>query len=1131
MMYLANSSPNKLVPILIDNLSSLVPDHLDPYSRYHAIEILGRIGKPANKAIPVLIKLLSSEYENQRYGALTALVKIDPHSILIMNAIAIYADDHNTVYQLGNYAAMAKPLGPIFVELLESEDPQTQIWAAWAMVRSKYDERRGLEFMLSKVKSGQEENRVIAATSLAALGSQAESMIPHLQSLENDADTRVAKEIKNAIRRIKLIDRMLTHAEKFDKANASRQAAVEAKRKLQKQLSKSKDQTSIHWGEKVDGLRLGIRSSVSTKNATSLSHGDSLSYEVWIKNENSEKIHILRDPTMTTSPSYVDGKIQLIGSMFEAGYSFPPEAFDKAILSLNPNESALLLPQQQTKSIVHPEDKNAQPFDSALIRIPLGKHAIMASKRLVYLIGGEPDRKRKDTKSSQLHSVKNQIEILANNPPPNEPQDIDWGEPNKQLRLGIRSSMFAKRSTPLRHGDYLGYEVWIKNESDEHIRISRDPGTLYSPRFKDKAVNITAWVAGVHLDIPPEEYHKALLSLAPNESALLLLSQYSRSSIRPVGTKRGRFGPESLLLDPGKYPIFSERDVYVYRGQQKRNGQSVKLKSATKELEILPAARFQFRKAIVSPSTLRLEDLIKNSVSKGAKWVTDLGETLIFNQSQGTLLDEDDLESIEVLATEKGAKTYSIKIVLNESAAKRFARDSKRISESKQPKPRIVILLDNQVITDYKMKEATTDGQLVVTGKFNKDQAVQFAREFKKKNKEVNTQETKANDGVFWSKTITNGFRSGAKFLNTNGILKSGEPLVIQYLLKNATDATRSISVVPGEMSYPVLGSQNRINLSLSPSNQKMKQWTLEAGQQMALEQHRITLDTTGFSPGDYFVSARSYFWEPHEDDPSSKSEVKTLHALPLTILSKQGLPALPPASVLSESVDAEAAKIHWGNSVAGLQLGALMLDDSQNLADGANPQIQLFARNIGREALKLDVMMPQPADGWTVSIVNSNGNHINPYGIRWSQISPQRSFPFGLQAGQVKALTGVAQRLDGGDPSQVKNATFQISNKPENGVWPGHLLEPKTGEYQLTSIVRFKRSGMPGLDLNTHSGMVPFRVVSRFKKEQTKPVNNVENLTPPADLSLDAGAYKESRAPDLIQYRQLNSPVHTRRG
>jgi beta-lactamase regulating signal transducer with metallopeptidase domain len=232
MIYLGGAAPHQVVPILIRELEGAM---VAPPARgfpYHEIEVLGQIGEKARAAVPVLIKLLDSPDQLARGGAMDALTKIGPSSAEVMNALAEHLDDPRAVYRIYRYGELAKPLGPQLVKTLDSKSHECRIWAAQALIKSGYDEAKGYDVLLTDLAAGTTENRSRSATALAALGSQAKAMIPKLREFENDRDEQVAKEARDAIRRIEKDDRIFTHAEEAAKKAESYKAAAEARKQL-----------------------------------------------------------------------------------------------------------------------------------------------------------------------------------------------------------------------------------------------------------------------------------------------------------------------------------------------------------------------------------------------------------------------------------------------------------------------------------------------------------------------------------------------------------------------------------------------------------------------------------------------------------------------------------------------------------------------------------------------------------------------------------------------------------------------------------------------------------------------------------------------------------------------------------
>ncbi|MBL8812368.1 MAG: hypothetical protein JNM43_19545 [Planctomycetaceae bacterium] len=226
MEFLGGADPRNLVPRLKKELENAIADPAKPFAAYHEIEILGRMGEHSRSSVPLLVKLLDSKDRVAYDAAVNALIIIGARSPYVMNDLAKHTDDPMTVYQLGRYGQIARPLGPLFVKLLDSPSKETHSYAAFSLVKSGFDESRGLSVLIADVAAGQSEDRCRAATSLAALGSQAASMIPKLRSFENDSDPHVAQSVQEAIVRIEKDDRIFTHSEEATKREAAQEASA-----------------------------------------------------------------------------------------------------------------------------------------------------------------------------------------------------------------------------------------------------------------------------------------------------------------------------------------------------------------------------------------------------------------------------------------------------------------------------------------------------------------------------------------------------------------------------------------------------------------------------------------------------------------------------------------------------------------------------------------------------------------------------------------------------------------------------------------------------------------------------------------------------------------------------------------
>ncbi len=259
---------------------------------------------------------------------------------------------------------------------------------------------------------------------------------------------------------------------------------------------------------------------------------------------------------------------------------------------------------------------------------------------------------------------------------------ILWGESVAGMRLGIRQSQFAQRRTVLRHGEHIDYEVWIKNETDQLVRIARDPGVHYEPRLQDDgSIDLAGWSVEGSFYIPQEEFTKAELILPPGHAALRFLSPQQSASIRPPDSPRGRFGNEPLHLKPGKYPVYAQVDG---------------LKSGVEEVEIIPAAHLQIRKSSQVTEKKR-EYAAKDPSEAILVWQSIDGakQEAMINWDLGIFIDERDLASVDVIAAEGRSDLYSIALKLRPESASWLSRRIAMYSLWDDP-DMVAILLDGK---------------------------------------------------------------------------------------------------------------------------------------------------------------------------------------------------------------------------------------------------------------------------------------------------------------------------------------------------------------------------------------------------------------------------------------------------
>ncbi|HUG20713.1 MAG TPA: hypothetical protein VMM56_17120, partial [Planctomycetaceae bacterium] len=341
-------------------------------------------------------------------------------------------------------------------------------------------------------------------------------------------------------------------------------------------------------------------------------------------------------------------------------------------------------------------------------------------------------------------------------------------------------------------------------------------------------------------------------------------------------------------------------------------------------------------------------------------------------------------------------------------------------------------------------------------------------------------------NGIYWSKTVTDGFRTGARLVAKEGRITGGEPLEIQYLLKNETDIAQTLDFVRSKPAFPSLEEENRIDLSLFPAHDKPQTRTLQAREVWEDSQNRVSIDTTGFPAGEYVVWIQNFFLRPDPDDSNRKTGIPIRRSISVVIDPSKASVAESEATNSPTEKSNDPDNIAWGKSVAGIQVGSRFVGESREFPIPSEPQLQLFVRNLTRTPIEIDVLLPHPNDGWLLNVENDRGEHAMLQRTPISSFWPEQSYRLTLAPGETIPITGAERTVNFG-PTNVKHATFGIAKeKPSEGFWNGGILITNGGRYQAKLTMSFKRVDMPGLRLRVDAVAAPFRVNGPLLEQET---------------------------------------------
>lgn len=342
--------------------------------------------------------------------------------------------------------------------------------------------------------------------------------------------------------------------------------------------------------------------------------------------------------------------------------------------------------------------------------------------------------------------------------------------------------------------------------------------------------------------------------------------------------------------------------------------------------------------------------------------------------------------------------------------------------------------------------------------------------------------------GIVWSTQPRNGWLAGGRVLDAANGLKPGQPLVIQYYLKNISPKKRDVKLCAFHNSqFTSLNAGKQIYTSFSSDTNKIKQFTLDAEQVLVNEEFQLTVDTTGLASGDYTFSVSSAFSVPSETTKNRFDGMPMRGLLAFTVTGD------PPEKHLKKAPVAKDARhrIYWSQPNTGLQVGARYRDGRQTFRVGQEPEADLFLFNGNDEPIAVNCAVPHPSDGWLLNIDNQDDHTIMPETrIMISIFSTPSYIQMTLDPGEIVQLTN-AQRLmsssripvpiENCSPSVKGGAKFQIGKNKEDGTFSYDRIRRfnlAPGQFTTRISVSLFRADIPGMRLSLHTAPVPFTVV-----------------------------------------------------
>lgn len=338
--------------------------------------------------------------------------------------------------------------------------------------------------------------------------------------------------------------------------------------------------------------------------------------------------------------------------------------------------------------------------------------------------------------------------------------------------------------------------------------------------------------------------------------------------------------------------------------------------------------------------------------------------------------------------------------------------------------------------------------------------------------------ERKADASIVWG-VSRDGLVAGAKLLSATGILQPGDPVVVQFVLKNATDEEKTVVLQQFGGSHPVLGENNRFELNLIGNSQQKHQHTIQPGKILDERQYRVNVVTTGMPPGEYRITSSSAFWMVKEGKSNGSTGIPFRKEIPFTLGTSDS------ATVQEPPIANEPKKrIYWGKPVANLVLGMRFPEGRESWPnDGVDIEGQLFLFNACSEPIDLTYELPPTPADWNMHVTSRDHDKRVKLDSTWySGLELRRTREITLKPGQSIPVTGVREKVSTGGENpateMIGGPELRITkNKTEFKYGDPKRLIGQTGRFEFNSALTINVNGLTDLVVVASCKPVPFAV------------------------------------------------------
>lgn len=335
---------------------------------------------------------------------------------------------------------------------------------------------------------------------------------------------------------------------------------------------------------------------------------------------------------------------------------------------------------------------------------------------------------------------------------------------------------------------------------------------------------------------------------------------------------------------------------------------------------------------------------------------------------------------------------------------------------------------------------------------------------------------------ILWADNTTFGFRTGAIILTTHESLQAGQPIVVQFVLKNDSKMTSTIRIRTPETSGGMftVSPENRIDGDVSTDSKASKiesAYRLAPGEILETREYRVSYPTKGLPAGVYELELGYTFWLAQMDGGNSFDSHRLDKTLRFEIVG-DGATKMPPKS----------EQIQWGDCLTGICLGAALVEvDGQGrdlpsageFKEGSQLLTKLYVFNTTKEPMDVRLIL------WdNVLHPREKAAHLIDYRISDNPKPQAHALGTGFESVNLTLDPHEVVSLTGTDTGTAHRSISFIekSAPPADSTSPLRMFAVP-GRYRFIASVAYQIGENPNFQFSRRSGEIEFEIQSANAK------------------------------------------------